>query len=135
MKEVIIKNQRLLYYEGKVIYDAKVEVVDEVLLVQLLYLRFMDDIRMIDLNRVDLYGIQFYRFDGSHRYCISKVWDKRYEIYIFPDLGFEDIKRIYSRIGYRIKRSRNYDNNKSCSIYELQPTKWRLKRESQINLF
>lgn len=131
--DILIQHKRQLYYEGKMIYAHNKEVNDEVLLVQLLYIGFIEDIKELDLSKGYIYGIQFYKWTNSNKYLTSKLWDKSYSVYIHNDLSMPDIVNVFRVIGYKLKHI--HYSNENCSCYQLIPHQSRLKKESQYKLF
>jgi hypothetical protein len=115
------------------IYAANKEVTDDELLVQLLYKEFLEEIKELDLSKDYLYGIQFYKYDYNQKYHTSKIWDKKYSIYIHSDLDMMNITNIFRVIGYKLKKMPH--KNEHCSSYELIPTQKKLKKDSQLKLF
>lgn len=133
MKTVLLQHKRQLYYEGHMIYAAKDEASDEALLVQLLYKEFIEEIKELDLSKNYMFGVQFYKYNSSHKYLTSKLWDKTYSVYIHPDLSMPDIINVFRILGYKLKKV--FNKNEYCSSYQLLPHQSRVKKESQFKLF
>jgi len=120
----IIAGKQLIYDNIPLITLTK-EVSDERLLIELLNLKFKERLSMIDLEKKSVYGIQFYRFDGNEKLKTSKQWSEKYNIHIFSDLCFYDIRDVFNAIGYKLKHNTN-NRQYAVSKYELIPLKRKL---------
>lgn len=115
------------------IYAHKEEVNDEVLLIQLLYKEFLEEIKELDLSKDYMHGVQFYKYNSSHQYLTSKLWEKSYSVYIHNDLDMPEIINVFRILGYKLKHISH--SNENCSCYYLIPHQRRIKKESQYELF
>lgn len=113
----IITGKQLIFDNIPLITLTK-QVTDELLLIELLYLKFKDRIKLIDLEKKNVYGIQFYRFDWSERMKTTKIWTNKYEVHIFSELGFFEIKELFRLIGYKLSQTEK-DRLESINSYKL----------------
>lgn len=124
--KVEIFEYRYLFIDNKEMFNSRIMLTDEQFLTQLLYIRFLEEIKLLDLEKKCVYGIQFYRFDGNDRMRVTKQWNKLFDIHIHLDLGYKDLQEIYKSIGYKLIYLKRNPYN-SITTYELRPLIRKLK--------
>lgn len=121
----IFEHQQI-FIDNKEVYKHPIETTDDKLLIKLLYIEFYNYLTTIDKEKDCVYGVQFFRYDKKDRFISSKRWTPKYEIHIFSDLCFTDIREIFRLIGYKL-RYISFNRHFEVSKYELVPYKRKLK--------